>query len=339
MEEKNIEENKIDEISTNVEKFLEKRSTAEKKINNIEDRIDKMQNYLARPEIEIQNHSEERDAFNNFIRKGIESNLITKDLSSGENTGGVLIAPTLSKKIISAVEAKSPMRKLASVESISTKSLEIVSEDGSFASGWVGETGERNVTESSKLSKKTIETHEIYAQPKATQSILDDAEIDIDSWIIERIADQFIRLENEAFISGDGNNKPFGLLKNETIERLDVGAEVTPHILLDMISKLDEGYLSNASFVMNRKTLSKIQSLTDESGRFIWQQSLSDPLEQTIFGVPIVISSHMPNIGASELAIAIGDFESGYKIVDRSGINLMRDPYTDKPFIRGCPRS
>ena len=85
---------------------------------------------------------------------------------------------------------------------------------------------------------------------------------------------------------------------------------------------------------MNRKTLSIIQGLTDDAGRFIWQQSLSDPLKQTIFGVPVEISSHMPDIGAEQLAIALGDFASGYKIVDRSGINLMRDPYTDKPFVK-----
>ena len=85
---------------------------------------------------------------------------------------------------------------------------------------------------------------------------------------------------------------------------------------------------------MNRGTLSAIQSLQDKTGRFIWQQSLTDPLQQSIFGIPIVISSHMPEIKADSLSIAIGDFKSAYKIVDRSGINLLRDPYTDKPFVR-----
>jgi HK97 family phage major capsid protein len=101
-----------------------------------------------------------------------------------------------------------------------------------------------------------------------------------------------------------------------------------------LISELEEGYLSNASFLMNRKTLSSIQGLKDNTGRFIWQQSLSDPLKQTIFGVPVVISSHMPDIEDNALAIAIGDFNSGYKIVDRANITLVRDPYTEKPYVK-----
>ena len=105
-------------------------------------------------------------------------------------------------------------------------------------------------------------------------------------------------------------------------------------MLLDLINSLDEEYLVNATFLMNRTTLSDIQKLKDESGRFIWQQSLSESLKQTIFGIPIICSPNMPSIKADSLAIAIADFKSAYKIVDRSGINLMRDPYTDKPFVK-----
>ena len=226
------------------------------------------------------------------------------------------------------------MRQLSSIESISTRSLDIVLENGAFASGWVAEAGAREATDTPHLLKKTIHAHEIYAQPKATQSIIDDSEINIDNWLVEKLTDSFVRLENEAFISGDGNNKPFGLLANADVTRIDVGATIKSGMLLNLINSLEEGYLSNASFLMNRKTLSAIQALTDDTGRFIWQQSLSDPLKQTIFGVPVVVSSHMPDVAADALSIAIGDFKSAYKIVDRANINLVRDPYTDKPYIK-----
>jgi HK97 family phage major capsid protein len=118
------------------------------------------------------------------------------------------------------------------------------------------------------------------------------------------------------------------------VETIAAGPTVAPEMLLKLINSLEEGYLANASFLMNRGTLSAIQSLQDKTGRFVWQQSLTDPLQQSIFGIPIIISSHMPEIGADNLSIVIGDFKSAYKIVDRSGINLLRDPYTDKPFVR-----
>lgn len=326
--------NKIDEISLDVKSFLSRSSKLSEKINNIEGKINKMQNYFLKPIISENVNLEEKSAFNDFIRKGTEGDLITKSFSGGGDDGGVLITSTLSKQIITGISARSPMRRLASIESISTRALDIIIEDGSFGSGWVAETAARNSTDTPHLRKKTIHAHELYAQPKATQSIMDDSEINIENWLVGRLTDRFVQLENEAFISGDGDNKPFGLLRNEEIERVEVGAEVNSDILLNLINELEEEYLSNATFLMNRKTLSAIQGLKDETGRFIWQQSLSDPLKQTIFGVPVMISAHMPNIADNALSIALGDFKSAYKIVDRSNINLVRDPYTDKPYVK-----
>ena len=176
--------------------------------------------------------------------------------------------------------------------------------------------------------------HELYAQPKATQKLIDDAAIDINSWLVERLVDSFIKAENEAFIIGDGDKKPFGILTNADVKKVDTGAVVTAEILLELINELDEEYIANASFLMNRSTLASIQSLKDETGRFIWQQSLSEPLKQTIFGIPVFCSSYMPNVGENNLAIAIGDFKTAYKIVDRANIGVMRDPYTEKPFVK-----
>ena len=226
------------------------------------------------------------------------------------------------------------MRQIASVETISTRALDVIIDSGAFAAGWVGEEEARGDTATPALIKKTIHVHEIFAQPKATQSLINDSEINVEQWLLDRLSDSFVKLENEAFISGDGNDKPKGLLLNDQVEQIELGKNVTADSLLKLINSLDEGYLANASFLMNRNTLSAIQSLKDQTGRFIWQQSLTDALQQSIFGIPVVISSNMPDIEPNKVAIAIGDFKCAYKIVDRSGINLLRDPYTEKPFIR-----
>jgi len=329
-----MQENKINEIANDVKGFLAKESNKSLKINQLEDKINKMQNYISRPENTNIDNLEETKSISNYIRKGVQDDLITKSFSGAADEGGVTITPTLSKKIISMINQKSVMRRIASVEKISTRSLDIIFEDGNFAAGWVAEAGDRDETNTPRLRKKSIQAHEVYAQPKATQSLIDDAEINIENWLSERIADSFVKLENEAFITGDGSNKPNGFLVNADIAKINGGAEVTTDMLLDLINALDEGYLANASFVMNRKTLSSIQNLKDENDRFIWSQSLSDPLQQTIFGIPVFISSHMPDVAGDSLSIALGDFKSAYKIVDRTGINLMRDPYTEKPFVK-----
>jgi len=227
------------------------------------------------------------------------------------------------------------MRQIASVENISSKSLDIISENGTFSAGWVSENAERNTTDTPKLVKLSIHTHEIYAQPKATRTLINDSEINIENWLISRLSDSFTRIENSAFINGDGDNKPFGLLTNNQIDNIGLADnDIKPFDLLNAMNAVGEEYQHNISFLMNRQTLSIIQTMKDETGRFIWQQSMTDSVKQTIFGAPVHICAEMPNIKEDKVAIAVGDFKSAYKIVDRTGINILRDPYTDKPFVR-----
>ena len=306
------------------------------KFNMLEEKIDNLENFLSRPVIGETQDIEYKSAFNSYIRKGNQTELIEKSFNSGAEDGGVLLVPALYNNIISEVYARSPMRQLASLETISTNALDIVIEDGSFASGWVGDVEARDETSSPKLKQRRIFVHELYAQPKASQALLDDSAIRIENWLIERLRDSFVKAENEAFINGDGKKRPKGILSpdHDKIEKFDMGNILNTEKLLDFINLLDEQYLANATIIMNRATLCEIQKLKDNNGRFIWQQSLSDSFKQTIFGVPVICCSEMKPIKKGEVAIAIADFKSAYKIVDRSGISIMRDPYTEKPFVK-----
>ncbi len=306
------------------------------KINKLQDRLHNLENFLSRPEMESTPNLEHKNAFNNYVRQGNSGELIAKTLHGSAEEGGVLLVPTLYNTIITEIRARSPMRQLASTELISSNALDIVIEDGSFSSGWVGEIEARNETSTAKLKQQRIFIHELYAQPKASQTLLSDAAIRIDNWLIDCLRDSFVKAENEAFIHGDGKKKPKGILSTDhnKIERFDMGSEINVEKLLDLINLLDEEYLANASFLMHRSTLSEIQKLQDNNGRFIWQQSLSDSLKQTIFGIPVICCSEMMRIKPGNIAVALGDFKVAYKIVDRSGINIMRDPFTDKPFVK-----
>lgn len=327
---------KIDDISAHFVGFTSEEKKSNTKINMLEERINNLQSFLSRPEIGVIQDSEYKTAFNNYIRKGNEENLVKKSLSSGKEEGGVLLVPTLYSKILNEINVRSPMRQLASIETISTNALDLVIEDGKFASGWVGDDEERPETTNPKLKQQRIFVHELYAQPKASQTLIDDSSINIETWLSERLRDSFIRVENEAFIHGDGQKRPFGILHRNEQRPIDTIStdKITPDLFLFLINSLNEEYQANATFLMNRTTLSEVQKLTDTMGRFIWQQSMSESLKQTIFGVPVVCCSEMPSIEKKGLVIAIGDFKSAYKIVDRSGINIMRDPYTDKPFVK-----
>ncbi len=305
------------------------------KISSLEEKLDYVQSFLGRPDLGNYQDMGREEKFNNYIRKGTQEGLMQKSFSANQEEGDVLLVPALYHKIISEINARSPMRQLASIETISTTSLDIVIEDGKFASGWVGEAEAREETNTPKLQQKRIFIHELYAQPKASQTLIDDASIKIDNWLIERLRDSFVRAENDAFINGDGKKKPVGILhSNEKIEVIELEKKMEPSLFLRLINSLDEQYQANATFLMHRTTLAEVQKLTDQIGRFIWQQSLTEELKQTVFGIPVVCCSDMPAFEKEGAVIAIADFKAAYKIVDRSGISVMRDPYTDKPFVK-----
>lgn len=322
----------IENIAKNVDYFISKEEKSTAKINEIEKQVNNIQNYLARPDM-IENSIEEKSTMDGYIRKGIADGILTKSLGSAE--GKIVVAPTLYKKIIGALREKSVMRSLASVQTISTNALDVVIENDNFISGWVEEEAPRGDTDNPKLTTLKIHVHELYAQPKATQRLIDDSAIDIQDWLVQRLSDSFALSENEAFITGDGDKKPFGIIMSNKIKKINCQYPgPTVELLLEIINNLPECFISRATFLMNRTTLSVIQSLQDKNSRFIWQQSLSDSLTQTIFGIPVVCTPHMPVIKDDTPAIVLGDIKEAYKIVDRSDINLLRDHYTEKPFVK-----
>ncbi|WP_407818044.1 phage major capsid protein, partial [Staphylococcus aureus] len=48
---------------------------------------------------------------------------------------------------------------------------------------------------------------------------------------------------------------------------------------------------------------------------------------------PVTEAEDMPNVAANSFAIAFGDFRAGYLIVDRTGVRILRDPYSAKPYV------
>lgn len=326
-------ENKLSNISDAITEF---NSKSIMKIQNIENKVNNMQLFASRPDgISCDNNSEN---LKDYISKGYVKELEKKGLTSEQSEGAELVMPQFSRNIIARLCELSVMRRIANVQTISSNAMEVIIQNGKFAGGWVKEQGARNETEAAKFERKTINAHELYAQPKASQRLLDDTEVDVQKWLMDQIVSTFIELEDASFINGDGENCPKGILKYgaDKITQVEVKKkkEIAILDLLNLINSLDEAYLANACFIMHRKTLASIQNLQDNNGRFIWQPALSTSKLDSLFGIPVLCSSHMPMMEETNLAVALGDFKSAYTIVDKKNIALMRDPYTEKPFVK-----
>jgi HK97 family phage major capsid protein len=321
-------------------------------LDNQKTRLDMMETAANRPARENKmfkhegNVSENKKAFEAYIRKGLVGEVEAfekKALSVGSDPdGGYLVTPTLSQQISKYVLEISPMRQLASVEEISSDSLDIIIDNDSAAGDWVAETATRSDTTTPQMQKKSIVAYELYAQPKATQKLVDDSAIDIEAWLAEKIGDIFASKENTAFISGDGSGKPKGILAYAAgtsygqVQQLTSGtsAAVTADGLVKLYYGLKSEYAKNATFLMNLSVAQAVRLLKDTTGQYIWQPGLALGTPDTLIGVPVKITSDMPDAAANSLSVAIGDFKRAYKIVDRVGTRILRDPFTDKPFVK-----
>lgn len=291
-----------------------------------------------------------KTAFDTFLRKGEEVMGVDerKALSVGTDPdGGYVVNPDLSGRIVQKVFESSPMRAYASVQVISTDALEGLFDLNEASSGWVGETDSRAETNTPQLGKWRIPAHELYAKPKATQKLLDDASINMEAWLAAKVSEKFARDEANAFVVGNGVNKPRGFLTYTagttlpgTIEQFPTGASgalaAAPDggdALINALYGLKQQYRANATWFMNRATTKLVRKAKDQDGAYIWSPGIQAGQPATLLGYPVAAFEDMPDPGASSLSIAVGDMREAYQIVDRIGIRTLRDPYSAKPYV------
>lgn len=284
------------------------------------------------------------DAFMAHMKKGD----IQAALNKGADAEGGYLTPTeWDRTITDKLVLVSPMRQLATVQPISTNSFTKLFNLGGTNSGWVGEAAARPGTNNSTFASLAYATGELYANPAATQQILDDAEINIESWLAGEVQTEFARQEGLAFLSGDGTNKPTGLLTyiagNANAAKHPYGAiakvksgnasAITADGIIDLVYNLPSAFTGNASFILNRKTMGLIRKLKDGQGNYLWQPSYVAGQPSTLAGFPVIEVPDMPDVAAAATPILFGDFKQGYLVLDRIGVRVLRDPYTNKPYV------
>lgn len=289
-------------------------------------------------------------AFSAMLRKGdqVMAGAEAKALSTGTDPdGGYLVHPDMSGQVVTKVFETSPMRAYASIQVISSDALEGLFDLDEAGAGWVGETDARSETGTPQFDKWRIPAHELYAKPKATQRLLDDAEVNIEQWLAGKVAEKMARMEAAAFVSGAGTTQPRGFLTYNngttlpgTIERLTTGVNgafaAAPNggdALIEALYGLKQQYRANATWFMNRATLKLARKLKDSDGAYLWSPGVAAGQPATLLGYPVASFEDMPNPATGSLSIAVGDMRAAYQIVDRAGIRTLRDPYSAKPYV------
>ena len=293
-----------------------------------------------------------RKAFNDYVRRGsaasAESQRMLNELSVGSDPdGGYWVSPDLTGRVATMLMESSPIRQYANIQVISTDSLDgDVDLDEAASGGWVGETTARTETDTPQIGTWKIPVHEQYAEPRATQKVLDDSAINVEQWLGQKVAGKFERTENTAFVSSTGVASPRGFLTYtagtpsasdwQKVQQVSSGVAdaLAADGLINLIYSMKSGYRSGAVFGMTRLTESKIRLLKDGEGRYLWQPNFSERGQASLMGFPVAEFADMPEVTNDALAIVFANFNIAYQIVDRMGIRVLRDPYTTKGRVK-----
>ncbi|WP_114228754.1 phage major capsid protein [Sphingomonas sediminicola] len=318
----------------------------------LKNRLADSQNAALRPALDGVKSAENSAFVERFLRRGIDSDLEAKsaDNSSG-GAGGYAIPRDIDEQIDRTLVTLSPIRAIANVVKVGSSNYRKLITTGGAPSGWVGFEAARPETGTPTFTEVVPASGDLYANPAASQHMLDDAMFDVEAWLANEIAVEFARGEGAAFIKGTGVNQPLGFLSSPTATTADgarpmgtlqtIGTGVAGGFpasspadkLIDLVQSLRQPYRQGAVFVMNSATAATIRKFKTADGAFIWQPGMVAGQPSSLLGYPVIEAEDMPDVSANSLSVAFGNFKAGYIIAERSETSILRDPYTKKPYV------
>ncbi len=323
------------------------------KMNKINQEIDRVVDTHNESKIPLVSYSEKGHAessavrYDQYLRKGFvhegmtvnENGSVSIPLSKRSGLANYYGAYSIADHVHDSLARSSVIRQLSSKVVISKESFDMVATNGDVGTQW--SDGSAVAPVSSTFERKIIKTHDLNAQPRVTQKMIDDADIDLEQWVANKLSVSFLIKENEAFLKGDGVNQPKGILTyasgtgNGQIERVKSGnaTNFTVDSLMSLYYSLSDIYAPSASFVMHKSVAQNIRTFKDNLGQYLWHPGILSGKPDTLIGVPLYTTNSMPTVASNNDVIVYGDFAQAYQIVDRGDLLIQRDPFSSKPFV------
>lgn len=329
----------LDDLTKSVDDRLKK--VEEKQapdLAKIEERLAAVETKANRPTPDKKDEpSEERKAFVSYLRHGRDAmpDEERKALTVANDTSGGYLAPTeFQAEIDKNIVEMSPIRQAARVSSTSAGEVILPKRTGTPTGGWVGETEDRQETEST-YGQTEVPIHEMACYVDVSLKLLEDSAVNVEAEVAFDLAEEFGRLEGLAFVSGNGVKKPVGFV-NGGLSHTPTGNASTlgsapADLLITHIYSMKAAYRNRGVWMMNGSTLAAIRKLKDgTTGVYLWQPAYAAGQPETILGRPVIEVPDMDDVGSGAIPIAFGDFSAGYRIFDRVGMSIFADPYTQR---------
>jgi HK97 family phage major capsid protein len=338
---------KLDRIDESMNEALEMKKNLEETMATVRRMGGSHEDNLENNDVDVKSYS---SAMKKWLAKGLPMDVKGLDLNEKEEKalqsnidpqGGYTVMPFIGD-IEKRLFDTSPVRSLASVSTIDTNEYVGYHDDNEFGAGWIGEIDTRSETSTADIGEFRIPVREMYARFTISDRLLEDSSWNMEQWATGDVVDKFARLEATAFVNGNGPNQPEGLMTATqntatpngyvrgqigTLQTAGATA-ITTDELVTLRGYLKQGYRSNATFLFNRSTEAYVRKLKDGQGNYIWQPSYQAGEADTLIGQKVSIWEDMPDIATGVIAVALSDVRDSYKIVDRVGVSILRDVYT-----------
>ena len=350
-------------INADIAKFSDLKNTIETELNLNRERIEELESRRDSPG---KTASEKiKDEYKKvwidwFRSKGqspmLEQKMVElgrKEVTIGSNAaGGYALPEEIDRAIQKQARLMSPVRELVRVVQVGSNDYKELVSIGGTNSGWVGESGTRSDTNTSDLRERAPTFGELYAYPQASEWSLDDLFFNVEQWIAEEVGTEFAIQEGTAVISGNGSNKPTGMLNTAPTTGTDtespvrnaaayeyVASQTSPlsveaDELISLIYKLNSRYRVNATWVMNSATTGVVRKLKDGNSQYLWQPGLQAGQPDRLLGYSHSSWEQLDDVANGTFPIGFGDFRSGYVLADRVGMRITPDRVTNIGFVR-----
>ena len=269
----------------------------------------------------INDRAYEADLWNSLRGKTTtRSGILDKGVDTG--TGAFTLTPKSLAKFNSHLEQEGLFRGIATTMRAYDNQYRIKTANNRDVATWVPEGAAIPMaTGMEDFDELTIQSHKLATFFKLEEAFVQDNTFMLEDHLVKRLAKNFGRAEDDAFINGTGENMPTGILSENG--GADVGvtaATLTYDDVVKLFFSVKPEYRRNAVWVMNDETALTLRTIKDADGNYIWNHA-----NDTILGKKVLISEYMPGAQSGSKPIAFGDF--GYYWI------VCRRPVCVRPLV------
>jgi len=246
-----------------------------------------------------------REVCDRYLRRGVVEDALKADTAV---TGGYLLPEEFAAKLVNAVSNRSVLRSICT-EIKTNRNTDVPIVNGQGKAAWVPDGAQIPMVRD-RFDRVMLRGHALAATIRVSSELIKDSAIDLEKYLADTFADRLTETEEEAFIAGDGVDKPTGLISQAKVgcETADAGS-VSIEDVLNLIFSVPAKHRRNGVLLMNDATLLHLYKLCSKQGPNLWFGKTNDGKDDTFFGMRIARCAAMPEMASGNTPILFGDFK------------------------------